>query len=144
MDKDSNVATTTVTVTYYKPQVPKESIAQEEISTPSEYGSGVFEVIAGGKLGDYMEKLDRKGFKDFTELYNYLLEHAAEQGFTKEEIDKMFSVFFTQKDMDLFDLEFRQFAELKGERYSAVKDSSSIPLQYLDNLLRSGMLIWPL
>jgi hypothetical protein len=137
-DQEGNISTTEVKVNFYLPVVPAELTMNEFDTLVNAPSAGVFSLIATGKLSNYLLKLDQFGFDNLFQLYEYLLEHAKEEGFTKEDITSLFSVYYTQKDITVFDRELRKSDTTNDPGWDQIRDSSIIPLHYIDQLLQTG------
>jgi tetratricopeptide (TPR) repeat protein len=137
-DPDGNISTTEVHVTYIPPVVPVE-LAISELDTSSKVPfTGVLMMLSTGKLYDYLSKLDSSSFEDSYQLYQNLLDNARQEGFTNVEVDRLFSIYYTQKNLDNFDLEFRKNVGYSDSIWDKVRKNSMIPLQYIKRLLALG------
>jgi len=134
-DKEGQVSTTEVVVLYNppKPDITTQIAQAERSGQPLNSESLVS--IAEDELGNYMSKIDLTQYENYIELYKHLAEMADENGFTQKQIDKMFSVFFTQKDGKEFNSEFESVLTEQDSRRTKLADSITIPLAYLNSLI---------
>lgn len=132
-DPDGNVSSTEVMISYY----PKEDLLAADTIKPSQPvtpKNGVASILTDDKLKEYMMGLNMNDFKDIFALYEHLLSVADKEGFTKDQINKMLSVYFTQKDIDLFASELKKNTSINDSLAKISRDSSSIPLQFIERL----------
>ena len=138
-DKNGNISTTEVTVKYYpseKPAVKKDTLA---IPKPVAPEIAAFGLISSGKLRNYLLTLNKTDFSDIFGLYEFLLKNAEKEGIPVEEINKMFSIYFTQKGLSAFSRELQQLLAFDPLKWNELRDSSTIPLQLIDRLNKTGI-----
>ncbi len=127
----------TEVIIVYNPIEPVETIQITRIEgqeTPSD--SELFGFLAQGKLKDYLNEIDLSEFDNYYELYNHLVQVADEMGFTQEEIDQLFSIFFTQLEGKNFYNEFEAVLLVEDSTRILMADSITVPLVYLNTLLK--------
>lgn len=132
-DEEGNTSSTEVNILFLQPkeESPVE-VALEELEGPkSEMQAALLAATLAPLLKTYIQNLDINDFDDYFELYEYLVANAADGGYTKQDVDKMYSIFFTQKDLLDFDDELQRTDILTTEYWIQVRDSSLIPLDYV-------------
>ena len=137
-DSDGNSSTTEVHVVYYPPAIPAEIISEKPDTSRNVPLTGVLSTLTGGKLSMYLLGLNSTSFQNAYQLYQYLLAHANEIGFTKAEVDKMFSIYYSQKNLPDFDHDLRISFGYSDSIWDPVLKKSTIPLQYIRRLLENG------
>jgi Tol biopolymer transport system component len=133
-DENGDEYGTRVIVTYYPP-VDASSIALEEetLPPPSLQGSYIG-WVASDALLRYLEKLQLEDFENYYELYEHLLKNAAEEGYTKADVDEMYSILFTQKNLVSFDNELTDAGMDNSSARAELRDSVRLPIEYLQVL----------
>jgi hypothetical protein len=139
-DPSANISTTEVRVIYNPPVVAPEITAGKSETMSNVPLAGVLSILATGKLSKYLLGLDSTTFENSTQLYQYLLDNAEKEGFTKAEIDRLFSIYYSQKSLPHFDEEFRTSVGYSDTTWDPILKNSSIPLQYVSRLTESGSL----
>ncbi len=137
-DAKGNVSATEVHVSYNPPVPPVELTAKSLVTAPRSSMTATMMILSSGELYKYLSRLDSLKFNNSFELYQYLVDHSNEEGFTKEDINLMFSTYYSQKSLANFDLEFRKAIGRNDTAWNLLRDSSTIPLQYLSRLQESG------
>jgi hypothetical protein len=138
-DPDGNVSTTEVLIKY----VQKEELLASDTLKPTQPvtpKNGVYSILTPDKLKEYMSGLNMDDFSDIFALYQHLLSVADKEGISKAEIDKMLSIYFTQKNLALFERELKKQVTINDSLLKQAKDSSSIPLQFIERLVISKSL----
>ncbi len=139
-DPEGNVSTTQVIVTYYAPPEPvlTEKITRQSAS--SVFNPEVLNTISSGALQEYLKNTDLSQFKNFMDLYDHLIAVADEEGFTLEEIQHLYAVYFTQKELRPFSLELMRVSSANTDKWKQIADSSAIPLEFLNRLLEDKLI----
>jgi hypothetical protein len=139
IDRDSNISATEVMVKYYLSEnlkVVKDTLVT---SKPVEPRIAILSQISTGNLRDYLLSLEKEKFSNIFELYKYLLANAAIEGITSEEINKMFAVYFSQKDLSTFIRALKQQLPFDTLKCGRLQDSSAIPLQFIQRLQKDKL-----
>ena len=68
--------------------------------------------MAGGNLAKYLDSLNKAGkhFNSLADMYDFLVAHAAENGYTLAEVDELMARFLSQKDLNYFYDELKKVA----------------------------------
>jgi hypothetical protein len=126
-DALGNSTTREVTVVY-TPEAGKEFASKQGekiILADSDRYMGVV-TMAGGNLGKFLQSLSRNQmqFNSLADLYDYLVQHAAENNYTLAEVEELMSRFLSQKDLTYF------YEELKSHSSdSLVKTLNNLDLK---------------
>lgn len=139
-DPEGNVSSTVVNVTYYLPLASSDGEELEELEPAVTVYATSFGMISEGALKEYLRKLEMSDFENYSQLYLHLLEVSDQEGFTRNDVNNMFAIYFSQKDMHLFDSDFREKYSETDSSWNAVFDTSSIPMIYVKNLLKEEMI----
>jgi hypothetical protein len=139
-DPEGNLSETLVTVTYYTPPAPAISAADDLNNRDTSLKSEALARIATGNLADYLDSLDLSAFDNYLKLYEHLIAVASKEGFTPQEVQHLFSIFFTQRDLESFSNGLA--GDFSGNDSLLYKASgrSSIPLDLLKTLVKSGVM----
>lgn len=139
-DPEGNVSATEVIVTYYAAPAPAiaENIVEE--GTGSSFNAEALGKIASGTLGDYLSKLDLTKYSNYYELYQHLIEVADKEGFTLADIQHLYSIYFTQKDLKTYSDDLVKEYSGNDSLLKQAAENSNIPLEYLNTLLGSKLL----
>ena len=138
-DLDGNISQTEVVVKYFpaeKLAINKDSIVPSFSLSPK---IETFNLISSGKLREYMLTLDKNDFSDIYGLYQILLNNAEKAGFTQDDVNKMFSIYFTQKSTAEFANELQKFGLFDTVKWNHLRDSSSIPIQFIDKIRKDSI-----
>ena len=134
-DADGNISSTEVNVIFHLPQETPVEIAEEKLEGPATgMQTALLLTASSPALKAFIENLDISAFDDYFELYEYLIANAADGGYTKEDVDRMFSVFFTQKNLNDFNDELLATDVQPEDQWTQAKDSSVVPLEYVVSL----------
>lgn len=126
-DENGNTTVREVTINY----TPQETAEQVETTpgnralTDAERYMGLGP-MASGNLQKFLRGLDMRGmnYQSLADLYEYLLQHAAENNYTQAEVEELMARYLSQKDVAYF------FEELKGQAAdSLVKTLEGLDLQ---------------
>lgn len=111
-----------VTVIYTPPVEEKPRPAEYLVLSDSNRYMGLV-ITAKDSLADFLRRLDLRhmDFKSVADLYEYLLDHAAEGGYSETNVEELIRNFISQKDLNIF------YNELKN-------NSSDSLLEELNNL----------
>lgn len=100
-----NTTTREVTVVYTpsEEEVAPASAAQQTALDEADRYAGIA-AMAGGNLEKFLQSIDLRDsrFSSIADLYDYLLQHADEQGFTEDEVNQLMARFLAQKDLNMF------------------------------------------
>ncbi len=140
-DKDGVISSTEVVVTYYLPYVAEKEIKLQEKEAILSLYAKSFDLLAVGALQEYLHEIETSDFKSYYHLYTHLLEVSEEKGFIKKDIDEVFSIYFTQKSIILFDLELKKAYSEQDSNWQRVLDSSTIPIIYIQTLLKKKLVL---
>jgi tetratricopeptide (TPR) repeat protein/uncharacterized membrane protein YjjP (DUF1212 family) len=138
-DEDGNISTTEVMVKYFPSEKPAVKTDTLKHSVPEIPAIAAFGLISNGKLHDYLLSLGKEDFSDINALYEFLKKNAEMEGFNIDEINKMFAVYFSQKDLSSFSRELQQVLSFDPLKWNEMKDSSVIPLQLIDRVQKTGI-----
>jgi len=131
-DPDGNVSETSVVISYIK---PKEEIPVVPEITRDTVGSDVYRdflmSMASDPLAKYLEELDLASYDDMNALYTHLLEEAPNNEYTVDDVQKMFSVFFSQRDLDSFIRDLVNRTPIEDSISNNIRDSVQMPYEYL-------------
>jgi hypothetical protein len=113
-DAKGNSTTREVTVVY-TPSVVAMAAAtpgRESVLSDADRYMGITD-LAEGNLEKFLRSLDLRGkqFESIADLYDYLMQHADENGFTQEEVEALMARFLSQKDLNLFYNELLDYSE---------------------------------
>ena len=118
-----------VTVTYIPPEeeLPPPPPTEEIVLADSNRYQGLG-AMAEGKLGDFLRSTNLRpmDFKSVTDLYDYLLGHAEENGYTLDDVDDLLRRFLSQKDLNIF------YEELRSQASDSLSESLN-DLRLADN-----------
>jgi tetratricopeptide (TPR) repeat protein len=133
-DEEGNEYETTVTVTYYPPldDVEITGVTAEMIS-PSLQGSYIG-WVASVELLDYLQSISLEDFEDYYSLYDHLNENSVKVGYTREDINEMFAILFTQRDLAGFAREFSEVFQDTTGLLDNLVSATRIPIEYLQAL----------
>lgn len=139
-DKEGMVTTTEVIVEYYpsKPAITSPIARIDSQAKPTD--PQLLTLIAHDELSKYLGEIDLSEYVNYFELYDHLIQSADENGFTREEINELFSVFFTQQDEKKFSQEFESTFSEPDTNRSKLAEKVNIPLAYLNSLLNTEYL----
>jgi hypothetical protein len=104
-DAEGNNTTRDVTVVYTPPVEEATAPVPAEMSVLADADRYVgITAMAEGNLEKFLQSLDLRGsqFKSIADLYDYLMLHAAEYGFTLEEVQALMARFLAQKELNYF------------------------------------------
>ncbi len=141
-DKEGNISSTEVNVIYYQQEkeIPDE-ITEEELKGPETGIQAAFLIaVSSAELRTYLEGLNMEDFDDYYELYEHLIANAADGGYSKEDVDKVFAIFFSQKNINDFDQELMSTGIQSTNEWAFVRDSSLIPLEFVSGLEEKQLL----
>lgn len=135
-DAEGQESSTRVVIVYnpVEPVEPAQITKKEDQEKP--FGYELFSIIPQGNLKNYLNELNMGQFGNYYELYNHLLQVADEYGFTADEVNELFSVYFTQQDGYNFYNEFEAVFPAEDSSKIYISDSINIPLAYLNTLLQ--------
>ena len=143
LGEDSTQVETEVTVTYYPP-VEQIDLTQKEAQKPAFSVKGSYiSWVASPALFAYLQKISLEDFDNYYELYEHLSAKAPTEGFTQTDVDKMFSVLFTQRDLNEFHNEFSTDISGNTEQLDEVKNEVRIPIEYVQVLSEQKILKKP-
>jgi tetratricopeptide (TPR) repeat protein len=124
-DAAGNSTTREVTVLYTPSgeAVTTAVTAEESVLSDADRYMGIT-AMAAGNLDKFLRSLDLRGsqFQTIADLYDYLIQHAEEYGFTPEEVQALMARFLSQKDLNFF----------YGELFNQAPDSLKKTLAGLD------------
>jgi tetratricopeptide (TPR) repeat protein len=138
-DPDGNISSTEVIISCYPAEIPPMTENRVEINANPDVNTNVLSMIATGALSNYLKKPDVLVFKNYTELYQHLLDVSDKEGFTESEIQQLFSVFFTQKNSEAFSRELSPPETDTDSLWKHCADSSKIPLEFLNKLIETKL-----
>jgi hypothetical protein len=100
---DSTVREVTVVYTPLGDETAKLPPTQQTVLSDSERYMGI-KFMAEGNLAKFLLGLDlsHMQFNTAADLYDYLLQQAAIQGYTSQDVEKLMTQFLAQKDLNLF------------------------------------------
>ncbi len=139
-DPEGNISSTIVNVTYYLPRVSSKGDELKEIESELSVNATFFDMISEGPLKEYLRKIEMSDFENYSQLYLHLVKVSDQEGFSRNDVNNMFAIYFSQKDMHLFDSDFREKYSKPDSSWNAVFDTSAIPLIYLKTLLQEEMI----
>ena len=134
-DADGQESSTEVIIVYNPVEMVQPTQIAKVESQEKPLDSELFSVITSGKLKDYLIEIDLNEFESYFDLYTHLIQVASEIGFTEEEINQLFSVFFSQSDSKGFYNDFEAAMATEDSIRIWLADSINIPLAYLNTLL---------
>lgn len=124
-DAAGNSTTREVTVVYTPSAeaVATAALAKESVLSDADRYMGIT-AMSAGNLEKLLRSLDLRGsqFQTIADLYDYLMQHAEEYGFTAEEVQALMARFLSQKDLNFF----------YGELFNQAPDSLKKTLGGLD------------
>jgi hypothetical protein len=137
-DAQGNSSTQEVTVVYTTQEAEKTVVqpGKKSILAESDRYLGIVP-MAGGNLGKYLQSLNlgQMQFNSLADLYDYLVQHAAENNYTLAEVEELMARFLAQKDLNYF------YDELKSHSSdSLVKSLENLDLK-ANNIYTSEALL---
>jgi hypothetical protein len=112
-DSKGNTTVREVTVVYTPPvQAVSENIPEVKNALAESDRYLGLAALAGGNLAKYLDSLNKAGtqFKSLADMYDFLVAHAAENGYTIAEVDELMARFLSQKDLNYFYDELKKAA----------------------------------
>lgn len=137
---EGEISSTIVNVTYYTPPESETVSDLNEIEPAVSIFGSSFALISDGALQRYLKKIEMDDFENYSDLYSHLIGVSEQEGFTRADVNQMYSIYFSQKDMYLFDSDFKEVYSERDSNWNAVFDSSSIPLTYIKTLYQEGLI----
>jgi tetratricopeptide (TPR) repeat protein len=110
-DVQGNSTTRDVVVVYTPADAEASLMGPDETDIQAGYGQYLGIVsLAGGNLAKFLQSIDfnQMQFNSLADLYDYLVQHAAENNYTLAEVDELMARFLSQKELNYF------LDELKG------------------------------
>lgn len=139
-DPEGGVSSALVSITYYLPLAVEEEKKLEEIVPGASVYIKSFGMISEGILQKYLRKIEMNDFDSYSQLYRHLIEVSDKEGFTSDDVNRLFSIYFSQKDKDMFDSEFKAVYPDQDTVWETTLDSSSIPLIYVKTLVNKNLI----
>lgn len=127
-------------VVVYTPRPPEKPapLLVREVTRPE--ASSSLNILSAGNLKQYLDELDMNQYDNYYELYLHLAEISDEKGFSVEDVNNLFSLYFTQKDAGSFYRGFDASITDIDSMLVKLRDSIDTPIVYLKSVLGSGYL----
>ncbi|MGD2035936.1 MAG: hypothetical protein PVF73_12815, partial [Bacteroidales bacterium] len=139
-DENGETSTAMVNVTYYPPLLVENQDKPEEIDAGGSVYVKSFDAISDGALQHYLSRINRNDFESFSALYSHLIEVSSQEGFSADDVNHLYAIYFSQKDKDLFNEAFRDVYPEQDSNWNVLLDSSAIPLIYIRTLLDENLI----